>query len=89
MTCFNAATRHHYYNIFFVFVFFLKISSDEPKKVDSDVFMALGEDFIVDESKFPFVSKWFNAVKMLNSKTNTLHKHFRLFTPKLKAKNLY
>lgn len=63
---------------------FYNFSGDEPTKVDSDVFAAIGEDFVVDEFKYPFVYKWHRAMKLLNSKSLFKNNNFRLFTPKLK-----
>lgn len=62
--------------------------SEEPTKIDRDVFNALGEKFIIDETKYPLVAKWFNSMKLLNAKSyqNSLKNNFRIFTPKLKMK---
>lgn len=59
-------------------------SGDEPTKIDSDVFAAIGDDFDLDESKYPFVFKWHRAMKALGSKSMPIKNNFRLFTPKLK-----
>jgi hypothetical protein len=63
--------------------------SDQPSKVDIDVFTAIGEEFIIDDAKYPFVHKWFNAM-IRNKNSMNVHKQhsnvFRLFTPKLKIK---
>ncbi|KAL7030023.1 hypothetical protein ACKWTF_006483 [Chironomus riparius] len=67
----------------------LYINGDQPSKLDIDVFMAIGEDFIIDDVKYPFIHKWYNAM-MRNKESMNVHKHrnniFRLFTPKLKIK---
>lgn len=63
------------------------ISSDQPMKIDGNVFGALGEDFEIADDKFPLVKKWFNAMRHLHAKTShrTLN-NFRIVTPKLKFK---
>jgi hypothetical protein len=64
-------------------------SREEPTKVDNDVFEAIGEKFIVDEMKYPLVSKWHNAMKSLSAKAplTSIRSNFRIFTPKLKVKS--
>lgn len=69
--------------------FTLYINGDQPSKVDIDVFMAIGEDFVIDDAKYPFVHKWFNAMTRNKNSMNIHKQHsnvFRLFTPKLKIK---
>lgn len=63
-------------------------SSKEPTKTDEDVFTAIGEDFTVDESKYPYVYKWHSVMKALSSQYKFKDKNnvFRLYTPKLKFK---
>lgn len=59
---------------------------EEPAKIDGDVFTAIGDEFEVDEVKYPLVYQWHKAMKSLSSK-NILKdcNNFRLFTPKLKS----
>jgi hypothetical protein len=62
---------------------------DEPMKVDSDVFEAIGEKFVVDETKYPLVSQWHRSMKVIHAKSihASIKKNFRIFTPKLKTKS--
>ncbi|KAG5684775.1 hypothetical protein PVAND_013988 [Polypedilum vanderplanki] len=75
----------------------LYINGDQPTKIDFDVLNAIGEDFIVDDTKYPYIHKWhramrnFDSLKIQNSQTRIQpqqskpsHAAFRLFTPKLK-----
>lgn len=68
----------------------LFIKGDQPTKVDTDVFNAIGEDFIVDDAKYPSVYKWHHAMKSVSalstqkSQTQQSLNVFRLYTPKLK-----
>jgi hypothetical protein len=57
-------------------------------KVDCDVFEAIGEKFVIDETKYPLVSKWHSSMKVLNNKPihTSIKNNFRIFTPKLKTK---
>lgn len=69
----------------------LLFSSEEPTKTDLDVLNALGDTFIVDETKYPLVRDWLRAVKLLQSKSKeiSLPYKFRIYTPKLKKFNSY
>jgi hypothetical protein len=64
--------------------FNLFIKGENPTKTDDDVFNALGDDFIIDELKYPHVFKWYQTMKVIKSKKNNHSFHFRIFTPKLK-----
>lgn len=55
-----------------------------------DVFVAIGENRVIDESKYPFVYKWFNAMRCksaMDFMQMKPGKSFRIFTPKLKLKS--
>ncbi|CAO1399721.1 unnamed protein product [Diamesa hyperborea] len=72
-------------------IFRLFIDGEEPTKTDLDVLNALGDTFIVDETKYPLVRDWLRAVKLLQSKSKeiSLPYKFRIYTPKLKKFNSY
>jgi hypothetical protein len=70
----------------------LFIYSDQPTKVDTDVFNAIGKDFALDSAKHPFVTKWHHAMSSVDLSSvqvsrapSQLQKQlFRIFTPRLK-----
>lgn len=64
--------------------FNLFIKGENPSKIDDDVFNALGDDFNIDESKYPLVFKWYQTMKVIKSKKSNHSFHLRIFTPKLK-----
>lgn len=67
--------------------------SIEPMKIDSDVYNALGDDFSIDETKYPLVSKWYATMKVLSEKKPMLPgqslKPFRIYSPKLKLQGAF
>jgi hypothetical protein len=64
--------------------FNLFIKGENPSKTDEDVFNALSDDFVIEESKFPLVFRWYQTMKVIKSKKINHSFHLRIFTPKLK-----